>query len=123
MCRALRISYNEFDGKCTTDQIFAQLVDYGRLAARSWWMELGRKSATGESKGNFNFWYAVMKNRYGWSDRAETIVREGEKPIEQMSQEEIVSEIARRKNQLSKLLSSNNVLLSTLALDEPTSSH
>jgi hypothetical protein len=107
VCKAVRMSYEDFEKRCQNDGAFAQLVDYGRLAAKAWWLELGRKAAAGQNKAQFNFWYAVMKNRYGWSDKME--VGEGEKPITQMSQDEIIMAITRKKDALAKLLNANNV--------------
>lgn len=123
VCKDLGISYNDFDSRKKTDQIFSQIVDYGRLAAKAWWMELGRKGATGERHFNYNAWYAVMKNRYGWSDRSE-IVEGTEKNIDQQSKDELISALAARKDSLARLLSTNNVLLSQTNLleDEPTGS-
>lgn len=97
------------------DRDFAQLVDYGRLAAKAWWMELGRKGASGKHSINYSVWYAVMKNRFGWSDRSEVIASEGDKPVEQMSQDEIVAAINSKRDALVKLLKPTNVRISELA--------
>jgi hypothetical protein len=122
VCKALRISYNEFDARRKSDTIFSQLVDYGRLAAKSWWIELGRKGAVG-GKINYPVWYANMKNRYGWSDRSEIVQSDGDKPMDQMSQDELIGAIAQRKEKLARLLGTSNVLLSQLALDESSASN
>lgn len=120
VCRALRLSYNEFNKKYKSDQLFSELVDYGRLAAKSWWMTLGREAAKGGNKANYNFWYAVMKNRYGWADKVEQSISDGDKPLDQMSQDDITAELAKKASVLSKILKPSNILLSQLALDEPT---
>lgn len=117
VCKSLRITYSQFDTRYKDDVIFQQLVDYGRLAAKSWWHELGRKGARGEKNFNYNAWYAYMKNQYGWSDKAE--VKGFEKPIDQMSKDEITQEVARRKNQIATLLNPSNVALAIMNLHEP----
>lgn len=108
--------YDSFNKKCKQDPSFARLVDYGRLAAKAWWLELGRLAAKGQNKAQFNFWYAVMKNRYGWSDKME--VGEGDKPISQMSQDEIIEAITSKKDALAKLLRTSNVNVALLNTDE-----
>jgi hypothetical protein len=118
VCRHIRVSYDEFNARTKTDEIFAKLVNYGRLAAKSWWLEVGRVGAIGGNKINYSVWYAVMKNRYGWSDRVENVSAEGNKPIDQMSQDEIVAELAARKDSLAKLLKPQNVLASAMAVNE-----
>lgn len=115
VCRALCVSYNEFDKRYQTDPNFSKLVDYGRLAAKAWWMELGRKGASGKHSINYSVWYAVMKNRFGWSDRVEAVASEGDKPVEQMSQDEIVAAINSKRDALVKLLKTSNVRISELA--------
>lgn len=115
VCAALSLSYNEFDKRYRADELFRELVDYGRLAARAWWMELGRKGAK-DGKINFSVWYAVMKNRFGWSDKAEIKTGEGPKPINQMSQEEIIAELVQRRDVLSKALKPRNVAMAALKM-------
>ena len=120
VCKAIKLPYNEFNSKCRTDSLFAELVDYGRLAAQAWWYELGRKGATGEKNFNYSAWYAVMKNRYGWSDRVEAVASEGIKPLDQMGKDEITAELAARAAQLAKFLGPTNVVLAAQNLDEPS---
>lgn len=117
VCKDLGISYNDFNDRKKQDSIFSSIVDYGRLAAKAWWMELGRKGATGEKNFNYNAWYAVMKNRFGWSDRSE-IVEGSEKNIDQQSKDELISQLAARKDSLAKLLNTSNVILATTNLLE-----
>lgn len=121
VCKALRVSYNEYDKRYKADMSFRELVDYGRLAAKAWWMDLGRKAAIG-GKGQFNFWYAVMKNRYGWSDKSE-ITAGDVKPIDQMDKDQIMAEILSHKDRLGKLFKSSNVLLSQVMTDESSTSN
>jgi hypothetical protein len=122
VCKSLKLSYNEFDKRYKSDELFRELVDYGRLAARAWWLELGRRGAK-DGKINFSVWYAVMKNRFGWTDRSEVRTGEGPKPINQMSQDEIISELVQRRDVLSKVLSPRNVALASNAIDGSESEH
>jgi hypothetical protein len=64
-----------------------------------------------------------MKNRFGWTDRSEVRTGEGPKPINQMSQDEIISELVQRRDVLSKVLSPRNVALASNAIDGSESEH
>lgn len=109
VCKALKSTFADFDKRYKSDTLFAQLVDYGRLAAHAWWLELGRKGASGAIKGfNFQPWYANMKNRFGWSDKVEN-VNSDDKPVEQLSQEELVARITNYKAKIGKLLKTTNI--------------
>lgn len=110
VCRALKITYASFDKRYNSDPIFHDLVDYGRLAAFAWWLELGRMASAGRIKGfNFPAWYANMKNRFGWSDKVENVSSD-DKPINQLSQDELVSRIAKYKDKLSTLIKTENFI-------------
>lgn len=109
ICKSLKITYSDFDKRYKSDETFQKLVDFGRLAAHAWWLELGRKGASGAIKGfNFQPWYANMKNRFGWSDKVEN-VNSDDKPVEQLSQDELISRITNYKSKVAKLLKSSNV--------------
>ena len=111
VCKALKVTYQEFDKRYKNDSIFQQLVDYGRLAAKAWWLELGRKGASGKHTIHFQAWYAFMKNQYGWSDKVES-VNADDKPVDQLSHDELMSRISNHKQKLGKLLKSQNILIS-----------
>lgn len=80
------------------------------MASHAWWLRLGREGASG-GKINVPAWYAVMKNRYGWKDKVET--SEGEKPLDQMSKEEVMAELISRKDGLAKVFKTSNVSLTS----------
>lgn len=117
MCEALKITYNEFDKRSKHDEVFSTLVDYGRLSAKAWWYKLGREGARGNKNFNFQAWYAYMKNRFGWTDKSE-ITSADNKPIDQMTQDEIVAELASKGQRIQKLLGTSNVVLATMAVAE-----
>jgi len=64
--------YKLFQSKLIDDPLFAQLVEFGRLARKGYWLELGRKAAkAGAPPSAFNYWIAFMKNEFGWSEKTE----------------------------------------------------
>lgn len=75
VCAALKISHKRFADRERNDPLFAELVEAGRLAAKAWWLALGRKAAkNGAGSQAFSFWWAYMKNVYGWTDKSEAQV-------------------------------------------------
>lgn len=98
VCKKLKLPYKEFERRCINDPLFAELVTFGRLACKAWWLEQGRKAATkGAASQAFNFWYAFMKNQFGWADKSETIV-EGK----QLSTDELTAKISELKRKIEK---------------------
>lgn len=71
VCVALKLPHKEFEKRYQNDSNFSQLVDYGRHAAKAWWLEIGRKAAKSGSNGGYSFWVAYMKNQFGWTDKTE----------------------------------------------------
>ena len=63
---------------------FREIIDIGRMLAKGWWMEQGRK-ALRDKQFNQALWYMNMKNRYSWSEKTETSTR----IAEDMSQDEL----------------------------------
>ena len=49
---------------------FREIIDIGRMLAKGWWLEVGRK-ALRDKQFNAALWHMNMKNRYGWSDKTE----------------------------------------------------
>lgn len=95
----MKYSHKQFVKRERDDAVFAELVEYGRLASKAWWMEVGRKYVRqGAPAQAFNFWYANMKNRFGWSDKSEA---NEQMKAEGMSNDEIIAKIARIKQQIS----------------------
>lgn len=100
VCKEMKMSHRQFVKRERDDILFAELVEYGRLASKAWWLEVGRKYVRqGAPAQAFNFWYANMKNRFGWSDKAEAV---DQLKAESMSTDEITAKIAGIKNKIAK---------------------
>lgn len=56
--------------KSADSSSFKEVVDLGRMLAKAWWLEEGRK-ALRDKTFNAALWHMNMKNRYGWSDKSE----------------------------------------------------
>jgi len=63
---------------------FKEIVDVGRMLAKGWWLEEGRKSLRDKSF-NAPLWHMNMKNRYSWSDKTEVST----KIVEDLSSDEL----------------------------------
>lgn len=115
VCTALKMHTREFDKRINNDDAFQQLVEYGRLAAKAWWLRQSRK-ALGDKTFNFQVWYAHMKNRYGWSDKSE-VLDGTKKPIEELSREELEKalskQLEKKKDKLASLFAVKNVEISS----------
>lgn len=90
--KIMGLTADEFDEFITTNPSVKQLVDLGRMHSRAFWYSLGRKGALGE-KLNYQFWYAVMKNQFGWADKTEN-VGQSDIPTQNLSSDEIKARIA-----------------------------
>ena len=100
VCKEMKMSHRQFVKRERDDILFAELVEYGRLASKAWWLEVGRKYVRqGAPAQAFNFWYANMKNRFGWSDKAEAV---DQLKAESMSTDEITAKIAGIKSKIAK---------------------
>lgn len=72
ICRELKITPKQFQKRVFDEPLFAQLVEFGQIARKGYWLELGRKAAkTGAPSQAFNFWISFMKNEFGWSEKTE----------------------------------------------------
>lgn len=101
ICKDLRISFREFERRIKEDELFAQLVEIGRLFSKAWWLTQGREHLRDRSF-NFSLWFATMKNRFGWADKVE--MTGDDKPLDQKSDDELMSEIlTKHKNRLAKV--------------------
>ena len=69
---------------------FREVVDIGRMLAKGWWLEQGRK-ALRDRAFNANLWHMNMKNRYSWSDKTEVST----KIAEDLSSDELDEAITR----------------------------
>ena len=77
--------YNDPQGSA-----FKEVVDIGRMLAKGWWLEAGRKALRDRSF-NANLWHMNMKNRYSWSDKTEVSTR----IAEDMSSDELDEAVKR----------------------------
>lgn len=101
VCKALRMSHRKFLQKERNDPLFAELVEFGRLSSKAWWVELGRKCArSGAPSQAFNYWWANMKNQFGWTDKAEVV---DTKSTDSLSNDEIKARIAELTNKIKKV--------------------
>lgn len=87
VCAELKMPFREFEKRINTDDNFAKLVEFGRTAARAWWMRISRENLK-EKTFNATIWKSHMANRYGWAD-TRTENTEVSKPMEQMSNDEL----------------------------------
>lgn len=101
VCKELKLPYKEFQKKEKDDLLFRELVEFGRLARKAWWLEQGRKAITrGAPAGAYNFWYAFMKNEFGWSDKTEV---KDLTSVKQMSTDDIKSQLAILQSKIKKV--------------------
>jgi hypothetical protein len=93
VCRALKITTARFEEMMREDPRFKKLVQYGRTLSQAWWMNLARTALYNKSF-NSSMWAMVMKNRFGWSEKA---TPETDIPDNQRNMEEV-------RDQMKKLL-------------------
>lgn len=74
VCAVIGITRTEFNKMYQDIEPFKDLVDYGRVASKAYWYGLARKYVIEERdkpKLNAATWQFVMKNVYGWGDKAD----------------------------------------------------
>lgn len=124
VCADLKLPWREFEKRLNNDDTFARLVEFGRLAAKAWWIAQGRKNLNDKSFQHPT-WYANMKNRYGWADKTENT--ETTKTADNLSNEELeqklVQALSKRKNKISALLGHKNVEVKEEPSDGPGQVH
>lgn len=76
--KLLRILPKDFEKKLASDKEFKAFVDAGRVAAKAWWLSLGRQCAKTKGAGDYSFWAANMDHRYGWKKTSAVTVEEKE---------------------------------------------
>lgn len=103
VCKKLKIPFKEFERRCDQEDDFRTLVEYGRLAAKAWWLELGRRAVSKKGSFEFQFWWANMKNRYGWSDKVENVGADSG-PLDQLTKDQLEAELIKRKDDFMQLL-------------------
>ena len=70
ICKILKMTQKEFDAYYEKSPSFKEMVDIGRMMAKAWWYEQGRRNIE-NTKFNTTLWSFNMKNRYGWADKTE----------------------------------------------------
>jgi hypothetical protein len=70
ICKILKMTQREFDSYYEKSPNFKEMVDIGRMMAKAWWYEQGRRNIE-NTKFNTTLWSFNMKNRYGWADKTE----------------------------------------------------
>ena len=91
ICADLNIPWKEFDRRMREDDVFAQVVEIGRLFSKAWWYSQGRLNLKNKEFSP-TLWFAIMKNRFGWSEK-NVASDENDKPLDQKSTEELKAEV------------------------------
>lgn len=89
MCAELKLTEKEFDQRLLEDELFARLVQIGRMQAKAFWYKQGRLGLRDRSF-NGKLYVDIMKNRFGWSERTENTER---RPDDMKSEDELKQEL------------------------------
>jgi hypothetical protein len=73
----LRITEETFRKLYGEDDYFKAVIDHGRLASYAWWQKWGRTNLFNKL-ANYSGWYMQMKNKFGWADRQQQSIVDGE---------------------------------------------
>jgi hypothetical protein len=96
ICREIKLTPRQFEKRKIDEPLFAQLVEFGQIARKGYWLELGRKAAkNGAPSQAFNFWISFMKNEFGWSEKSEV-----KDTSNQISTDELKTKLASLSNKL-----------------------
>lgn len=104
--KELKWTEKKFSEYYTTSEGFKALVDFGRLSAKAWWMQKGRKNLENRSF-NTPLYAIYMKNNFGWSEKQETT--DNSKPTSMMSQDELKQELQKSLAAVSKYMKSEGM--------------
>lgn len=89
VCAELKLTEKEFDQRLIEDELFARLVQIGRMQAKAFWYKQGRLGLR-DRTFNGKLYVDIMKNRFGWSERTENTER---RPDDMKSEEELKQEL------------------------------
>jgi len=81
VCLELDICKQTFYNWCEENKVFLDSKKKGVDFSEGWWMKQGRENLQNK-EFSFTGWYMNMKNRFKWTDRQETTLEGGEKPIQ-----------------------------------------
>jgi hypothetical protein len=73
---------------------FSETIKAGKFLSESWWNKKGRTNLENK-EFSFTGWYMNMKNRFKWTDRQETTIEGGEKPIQTIDYSKLSTEALR----------------------------
>ena len=73
----LKITSATFSGLYADDEYFRDVIEHGRLASYAWWQRWGRLNLFNKL-ANYSGWYMQMKNKFGWADRQQQEISDGE---------------------------------------------
>lgn len=97
VCAIIGITETKFHELYQKHTAFKNLVDIGRMRSKAWWYQQVRLGL----KGQFNTpaWVAVMRNRFGWTDKSEN---HQAVPTENLSYEDILKRIRQLTKEVEK---------------------
>ncbi len=98
--KELKITEALFNKLITSDDYFMRIIQYGRLCRKAWFLRWARLNLN-EKGANYSGWFTQMKNLFGWSDKQQQIISDGE--LENMSNDEIERRFSDLKEEILKL--------------------
>ena len=91
ICAYLEITIKEFNKQYESNDVFKEVVDYGRTLSKAWWDSTGRSNLMNKSF-NTALFIAYRKNYHGWADKVENTTSISELSL---SADEVDAELAR----------------------------
>lgn len=77
----LDISRNTLTALTERDEYFLNTIKKCKRYCEAWWVKKGRTELDNKDF-SYTGWYMNMKNRFKWTDRQETTLEGGDKPIQ-----------------------------------------
>lgn len=85
----LQLTQSEFNQLLASDDDFKDIIEYGRELAKAFWYGQARANLKNKMFQT-TLWYAVMKNRYGWSEKS---TLSSDVPVSEKTDDELRQEI------------------------------